>query len=486
MSANPSPFRTHDPAFAPHTAPSPLAVDPGLSDSGLRTYVLDTCVVLADPQAVLRFKEHRVVLPLVVIDELDRQKVRLDDVGAAARATIRLLEELGASRDGGLRTPTPLPSGGTLAIEVNKIASKRLPPVFDPATPDNRLLSCCLNLQDEGENPVLVTKDAALRIKAAQLDIPTEDYRADTVHVEEHYQGIRFVSVPAGLIDDVYSDGKATAAATELCTPHLDAPSGGESSLPAPLLNEFVVLRSGPSSSALTRVVGADGDDVTLAPVRPRKVFGISSRDVRQTAALDLLMDPAIPAVSLMGLAGSGKTFLALAAALEQTLEQQRYAKIEVYRPIIPVGKQDLGFLPGDLDEKLAPWMAAIFDTMTGLYDGNPTTGTQTTEQLIADGVLTLSPITFLRGRTLRSSFVIVDEAQNLELPTIKTILTRIGEDSKVVFCGDLGQIDNPFVSPFGGVAALIEKTKGHPLFGHVTLEKSVRSPLAEFAATIL
>lgn len=477
----------HDPAH-PAAVPDTPPSDPGLADTGMRIYVLDTCVVLADPQALLRFEEHRVVLPLVVIDELDRQKVRLDEVGAAARATIRLLEELGASRDGGLRDPQRLPSGGTVMIEVNKVSSKRLPPVFDPTKPDHRILSCCLNLQDEGAQPVLVTKDAALRIKAAQLDVLTEDYRADTVHVEEHFSGLRTVESSASAIDAVFADGKVTLPASELCQPQETSGEGASAGLPAPVLREFVVLRSGRSSSAVTRVdsVSEANGEVTLVPVSPsRKVFGVSPRDVRQTAALDLLMDPDVPAVSLMGLAGSGKTYLALAAALEQTLEQERYSRVEVYRPIMAVGKQDLGFLPGDVDEKLAPWMAAIFDTMTGLCDGDLVAATQTTEQLIADGVLTLSPLTFLRGRTLRSSFVIVDEAQNLELSTLKTVLTRIGEDSKVVFCGDLGQVDNPFVSPFGGMAALIEKMKGHPLFGHVTLERSVRSPLAELAANL-
>ncbi|HUO45578.1 MAG TPA: PhoH family protein, partial [Acidimicrobiia bacterium] len=215
------------------------------------------------------------------------------------------------------------------------------------------------------------------------------------------------------------------------------------------------------------------------------RVFGVEPQNLRQTVAMHLLMDPDIPAVSLMGMAGTGKTFLALAAGLEQVLEMGRYRRVSVYRPLVAVGRQEVGFLPGDLSEKLAPWMAAVHDNLYALFaDSAEPRGA--IEELVARDELEMAAITYLRGRSITGELVLIDEAQNLEIPTLKVILTRIGRDSKVIFCGDLTQVDNPYISPFGGMAALIEKFKGSPLFGHVTLELSIRSPLAEMAATIL
>jgi PhoH-like ATPase len=432
-----------------------------------RTYVLDTCVLIADPHAPLRFDEHRVVLPLVVIEELDRKKTRMDEVGAGARSAIRLLEELGASRHAGMREAVGIPGGGTLRIELNGISSGRLPAVLDPATPDHRLLACCLNLADEGDAPVLVTKDAALRIKGAQLGLEVQDYRGDTAPVEESHSGVTELAVAPDLIDRIYDQGKVT----------METPA---------LVNEFLVLRNG-SQSALARVV--QSDPVTVAERVPNhlRVFGVEPKNLRQTVAMHLLMDPAIPAVSLMGMAGTGKTFLALAAGLDQVLESGRYRKVSVYRPLVAVGRQEVGFLPGDLSDKLAPWMAAVHDNLYALFsEGGPDAARAAIEELTSREELELAAIAYLRGRSITGEVVIIDEAQNLELPTLKVILTRMGRDSKVVFCGDLTQVDNPYISPFGGMAALIEKFKGSPLFGHVTLERSVRSPLAEMAATVL
>ena len=436
---------------------------------GNTTYVLDTCVLLADPHAVMRFDEHDVVLPLVVVEELDRQKTRMDEVGANARSAIRLLERLGASEPGGLAEPRRLDGGGTLRIEINGIYSSRLPEVLDPTTSDHRILSTCLNLVDDGHSAVLVTRDAALRIKGAQLGVSVEDYRADTVQVDESYSGVSELSVDHDTIDRLYAEGKVTVDSGAL------------------LVNQYCILRAAESHSALARVAD-DGDETTLVKVTgSRHAFGVEPKNVRQAFALDLLMDPAIPAVSLMGMAGTGKTFLALAAALEQTLEAQRYRRISVYRPLIAVGRQEVGFLPGDLDEKLAPWMAAVYDNLYALFsDGDAYTARAAVEGLLDRDVLEMAAITYLRGRSITGEIVIIDEAQNLELSTLKVILTRIGADSKVVFCGDLTQVDNPYISPFGGLAALIEKFKGSSLFGHVTLDRSVRSPLAEFAATAL
>lgn len=437
---------------------------------GRRTYVLDTCVLLADPTALFRFDEHDLVLPLVVVEELDRKKTLMDEVGANARRAIRLLEDQGASRPGGLSRPVVLPSGGTLRIELNGIHSARLPEILDPLTPDHRILSTCLELDAAlpGET-VLVTKDAALRIKAAQLGVAVQDYRADTVAVDESYSGVTEIGVAAEVVDRIYVEGKVVLEAPDL------------------LVNQFVVLHGPGSQSAIGQVADA-GPPATLVRIPGnRRVFGVETKNVRQAFALELLLDPAIPAVSIMGPPGTGKTFLALAAGLEQVLEAGRYRKVSVYRPLIAVGRQEIGYLPGDLDEKLAPWMAAVHDNLYALFaDGGPAAARAALEELLDRDALELAAITYLRGRSITGEYVIIDEAQNLELSTLKVILTRIGSDAKVVLCGDFTQVDNPYVSPFGGAAAMIEKMKGHRLFGHVTLERTVRSPLAELAATIL
>ena len=433
------------------------------------TYVLDTCVLLADPQSLLRFDEHEVVLPLVVVEELDRKKTRMDEVGANARRSIRLLEELGASEPGGMSEPVPLPGGGTLRIELNGIVSTRLPTVLDPSTPDHRILAACLNLNDAGGDTVLVTKDASLRIKGAQLGVTVEDYRADTVQVDELATGVVEHECAGETIDRLFSDGKLELEGL------------------AALTNEFVVLRAGQSRSALARVIDAEPVVTVERVSHSPRAFGVEPKNVRQTIAMHHLLDPDIPAVSLMGLAGSGKTFLALAAALEQVLEQGRYRKVSVYRPLVAVGRQEVGFLPGDLDEKLSPWMAAVYDNLHALFSDAGAEGARSAiDELIERGELEMAAVTYLRGRSITGEIVIIDEAQNLELSTLKVIMTRLAKDSKVVLCGDLSQVDNPYISPYGGMAALIEKFRGSPLFGHVILQRSIRSPLAEMAATIL
>ena len=433
-----------------------------------RTFVLDTCVLLADPHAILRFDEHQVVLPLVVVEELDSKKTRLDEVGTNARRALRLLEQYGASREGGMREPVPLPGGGSLRIELNGIHSDRLPDVLDPGRPDHRILSACLNLDSSGFDSVLVTKDTALRIKGAQLGVGVQDYRADTVPVDELYQGWSEVEVPADQVNSLFETGKIVLEQQEL------------------LINEYVVVRSG-SQSGLARVVQNQPHVVATRVPGSGNVFGVEPKNLQQIFALDLLMDPDVPAVSLMGMAGAGKTFLALASALEQVVEQRRYRRASVYRPLVAVGRQELGFLPGDLEDKLHPWMAAVYDNLYALFaDASPESTRVLVDDLVERGELEMAAITYLRGRSITGEVVIIDEAQNLELPTLKVILTRMSRDSKVVFCGDLSQVDNPYISPYGGMAALIEKFKGTPLFGHVTLGRSIRSPLAEMAATVL
>jgi PhoH-like ATPase len=434
-----------------------------------RTYVLDTCVLLADPHSPLRFDEHDVVLPLVVVEELDRKKTRMDEVGTNARMALRFLEEMGASQPGGLSEPVALPSGGRLRIELNGIVTDRLPSVLDPTTPDHRILAACLSLAEKDPNTVRVTKDAALRIKGAQLGVGVEDYRGDTVPVDELARGIHEVSTTSDVIDRLFDEGKLVLSDVQALT------------------NEHVVLRAGVSHSAVTRVIESDPEVVVERVRHNPRAFGVEPKNLGQTVALNHLLDPDVPAVSLMGMAGSGKTFLALAAALEQVLEQGRYRRVSVYRPMFAVGRQEMGFLPGDLDEKLSPWMAAVHDNLNALFSDAGVDGAKAAiEELLARGELELASVTYLRGRSITGEFVIIDEAQNLELSTLKVIMTRMGKDSKVVFCGDLTQVDNPYISPYGGMAALIEKFRGSPLFGHVILDRSIRSPLAEMAARVL
>ena len=433
-----------------------------------RTYVLDTCVLLADPKAMIRFGEHDVVLPLVVIEELDRQKSRMDEIGANARGAIRLLEEMGASNSGGLASAHGLPKGGSVRIEINGVHSDRLPDVLDPTTVDHRILATCLNLRDSGCDAVLVTRDVALRIKGAQLNVPVEDYRGDTVVVDESYSGVATVEVDGDVIDDIYEAGKATI-------PELEG-----------IINQFLILKGPGSASALARVAEEGVDPVAVRVPGSRRLFGIETKNTRQAFAADLLLDPDVAAVSLMGMAGTGKTFLSLASALEQVVEMGRYRRVSVYRPLIAVGRQEVGFLPGDLADKLEPWMAAVHDNLFTLFGGEGANPRDAVEELFERDVLELAAVTYLRGRSITGELVIVDEAQNLELSTLKVILTRIGANSKVVFCGDLTQVDNPYISPFGGLAALIEKFKGNTMFGHITMERTLRSPLAELATKLL
>ena len=438
------------------------------STPGPRSFVLDTCVLLADPQSLLRFDEHDVVLPLVVIEELDRQKTRMDEVGANARSAIRLLEEMGASNNGGLASPHALPGGGSVRIELNGIQSERLPVVLDPSTPDHRILATCLNLDDEGSDTVLVTKDAALRIKGAQLGIDVEDYRGDVVQVDESYSGVAEVEVDTDVIDEMYNSGKAEI-------PLLEG-----------IINQYLILKGPGSASALARVAEDGPDPVAVRVAGSRHMFGIETKNLRQAFAADLLMDPDISAVSLMGMAGTGKTFLSLAGGLEQVIEMGRYRRVSVYRPLIAVGREE--GLREDRADRLQhdPWMAAVHDNLYALFSSSGTNPRDMVDELFERDVIEMAAITYLRGRSITDELVIVDEAQNLELSTLKVILTRMAENSKVVFCGDLTQVDNPYISPFGGLSALIEKLKGNAMFGHVTMERTVRSPLAELATQLL
>ena len=441
----------------------------------LRTYVLDTNVLIADPDAPGRFEEHDVVVPLTVVEELDKLKTRPDETGASARRAIRGLEAL--RECGNLSEGVGLPGGGRIWVEVNHTGRLSLPEGLAHDSDDNRILATTANLAKElGDERavVLVSKDASLRIKAEALKLAAEEYRHERVAIEEGYLGVATLEVPGEVVDAVY------------------AGRGGQITPEQRLwANQFVVLRSG-SQSALGQVRAsvAAGEPVELTLVHDApETFGVRARSKEQHFALHLLRDPAIPLVSLAGNAGTGKTYLAVAAGLDATMERSEYDRVLVFRPVVPVGRQDLGFLPGDVDEKISPWMKAIHDTMAQLFRGSHDADrresyTQDLVQgLLDDGTVQLEPLTFIRGRTFVRTFAILDEAQNVEYGVLRSLASRLGEGSKLVLCHDTTQVDHPYVDPESGVAALIERLKGEPLFGHVTLLKGERSPVAELVA---
>jgi PhoH-like ATPase len=441
----------------------------------LRTYVLDTNVLIADPEAPGRFEEHDVVIPLTVVEELDKLKTRPDETGASARRAIRGLEAL--RERGNLSEGVGLPGGGRIWVEVNHTGRLSLPEGLAHDSDDNRILATTANLAKElGDERavVLVSKDASLRIKAEALKLAAEEYRHERVAIEDGYLGVATLEVPGEVVDALY------------------AGRGGQITPDQPLwANQFVVLRSG-SQSALGQVrgSGAAGEPVEVALSHDApETFGVRARSKEQHFALHLLRDPGIPLVSLAGNAGTGKTYLAVAAGLDATMERREYDRVLVFRPVVPVGRQDLGFLPGDVDEKISPWMKAIHDTMAQLFRGSHDADrresyTQDLVQgLLDDGTVQLEPLTFIRGRTFVRTFAILDEAQNVEYGVLRSLASRLGEGSKLVLCHDTTQVDHPYVDPESGVAALIERLKGEPLFGHVTLLKGERSPVAELVA---
>jgi PhoH-like ATPase len=439
---------------------------------GARTYVLDTNVLVADADAPEQFEEHDVVIPLTVVEELDSLKTRMDETGVAARRALRVLE---ACRDrGNLAEGVELPGGGRLWVEVNHVASVVLPDglAFDKA--DNRILATTANLAKElrgQRGVVLVSKDTSLRIKAEALGVDAENYRHETVDVG--YTGVASIELP-GSLDELYQDRRASIV----------SPS-------ALMANQFLIIRSG-TQSALAQVqktvAAGESADITLLP-EPPETFGVRPRSKEQQFAVQLLRDQRVPLVSLAGNAGTGKTYLALAAGLEATMEERTYDRVLVFRPVVPVGRQELGFLPGDVDEKISPWMKAIHDIMAQLFRGSAdgdrreSYAADLVQGLLDDGTVELEPLTFIRGRTLVRTFAILDEAQNVEYGVLRSLASRLGEGSKLVLCHDTSQVDHPYVDPDSGVAAMVERLKGEGLFGHVTLVKGERSPAAELAA---
>jgi PhoH-like ATPase len=435
-----------------------------LSASDLRTFVLDTSVLLSDPGALGRFAEHEVVLPLVVISELEAKRHH-PELGWFARQTLRMLDEM-RIKHGRLDAPVPIGDlGGTLHVELNHSDLSTLPAGFRVDSNDSRILAVALNIANEGRNVTLVTKDMPLRVKAASVGLDSDEYRMHPVADSAGWTGMKELTVTAETVDALY-DGDLLALAeepdfTEVC----DAPC-----------HTGLVLHS-IKGSALARVT----PDKHVRLVRgDREAFGLRGRSAEQRVALDLLLDPEIGIVSLGGRAGTGKSALALCAGLEAVLERRAHKRVVVFRPLYAVGGQELGYLPGSENEKMAPWAQAVFDTLGALVSSD------VMDEVMDRGMLEVLPLTHIRGRSLHDSFVIVDEAQSLERNVLLTVLSRIGAGSRVVLTHDVAQRDNLRVGRHDGVAAVIEALRGHPLFAHVTLTRSERSPIAALVTEML
>lgn len=427
------------------------------SNTQKRTYVLDTSVLLSDPSALFRFDEHEVVIPVVVITELESKRTH-PELGYFARSALRSLDDL-RIKHGRLDAPLPLgDKGGVLRVELNHTNSEILPAGFRLGDNDTRILSVAKNLSAEGCDVVLVSKDLPLRVKASAVGLEAQEYRAEIVP-SSGWTGMAEATVSASEIDSLYSD--------EI----IDHESAREHPC-----HTGIVLSS-ERGSALARVT----PDKRLQLIRgDREAFGLHGRSAEQRIALDLLLDPEIGIVSLGGRAGTGKSALALCAGLEAVMERQQHRKVIIFRPLYAVGGQELGYLPGSENEKMSPWAQAVFDTLSSVTSGD------VIDEILDRGLLEVLPLTHIRGRSLHDTFVIVDEAQSLERNVLLTVLSRIGKDSRVVLTHDVAQRDNLRVGRHDGVVAVVEKLKGHPLFAHVTLNRSERSPIAALVTEML
>jgi PhoH-like ATPase len=427
------------------------------SKPAVRTFVLDTSVLLADPSALKRFAEHQVVLPIVVVTELEAKRAH-PELGYFARSALRSLDEL-RIRHGRLDAPVPIASeGGSLRVELNHSDPSVLPAGFRLGDNDTRILSVALNLQAEGAHVTLISKDLPMRVKASSVGLPAEEYRADLAP-ESGFTGMTEIEVTADEVDALYAFGTADL----------------EAAADLPCHNGLVLLSG--RGSALGRVT----PDKQVKLVRgDREAFGLRGRSAEQRVALDLLLDPEIGIVSLGGRAGTGKSALALCAGLEAVLERRQHKKVVVFRPLFAVGGQELGYLPGSESEKMQPWAQAVFDTLGAV------TSSDVIDEVLARGMLEVLPLTHIRGRSLHDAYVVVDEAQSLERNVLLTVLSRVGANSRVVLTHDVAQRDNLRVGRHDGVVAVVEKLKGHPLFAHVTLTRSERSPIAALVTEML
>ncbi len=421
-----------------------------------RTYVLDTSVLLSDPRAIFRFAEHAVVLPVVVIGELEAKR-HDPEIGYFARQALRNLDELRVKHER-LDFPIAVGRGGSLRVELNHSNMSVLPSGLQLGDNDSRILAVALNLANEGLAVTVVSKDLPLRVKAASIGLAAEEYRAEQ-SPDSGWSGTAEIDLGSDQMARLYDDEKLSTRAVA------DLP-----------VNTGLVIHSD-RGSALGRVTGRG----ELRLVRgDRDIFGLHGRSAEQRLAIDLLLDPELGIVSLGGSAGTGKSALALCAGLDAVLERQQHRKIMVFRPLYAVGGQELGYLPGDAAEKMNPWAQAVFDTLGSVVSQN------VLDEVIDRGLLEVLPLTHIRGRSLHDAFVIVDEAQSLERNVLLTVLSRIGQNSRVVLTHDVAQRDNLRVGRHDGVASVIETLKGHSLFGHITLTRSERSAIAALVTEML
>jgi len=422
-----------------------------------RTYVLDTSVLLSDPKALFRFAEHAVVIPVVVISELEGKR-NDPEIGYFARQALRNLDELRVQHE---RLDFPIAvgdAGGSLRVELNHANQSVLPSGLQLGDNDSRILAVAMNLANDGLHVVVVSKDLPMRVKASSIGLAAEEYRAELA-IDSGWTGTDDVTLSSEQMATLY-DRETIETSTVRDVP----------------INTNLVIHSD-RGSALGRV----SEPGRISLVRgDRDVFGLHGRSAEQRLAIDMLLDPQIGIVSLGGRAGTGKSALALCAGLEAVLERQQQRKIMVFRPLYAVGGQDLGFLPGDASEKMNPWAQAIFDTLGSVVSQN------VLDEVINRGILEILPLTHIRGRSLHDAFVIVDEAQSLERNVLLTVLSRIGQNSKVVLTHDIAQRDNLRVGRHDGVASVIETLKGHGLFGHITLTRSERSAIAALVTDLL
>jgi len=436
-----------------------------------KIFVLDTNVLLHDPQALFRFEDNDLIIPITVIEELDRFKKELSETGRNARQFSRIIDGFRAKAK--LVEGIELETGGHLRVDLyTSEQMKNMPPELRGDSGDNRILAVALDVKSRSDSAViLVTKDTNLRIKADVIGLTAQDYESDKVSIEELYSGTAEVQLPCADVDLFYSQGFLPLEEEFLSNQGLT------------LMDE-----ANHSHTALARYNRALRQAVPL--LRPPKdgLWGIHSRNREQQFAIDILLDEDIQLVTLVGKAGTGKTLLAIAAGLFKSADEGKYSRLLVSRPIFPMGR-DLGFLPGDIEEKLSPWMQPIFDNVELLLGGVEEGGKRKRgyKELVDLGILEIEPLTYIRGRSIPKQYMIVDEAQNLTPHEIKTIVTRAGEGTKIILTGDPYQIDNPYIdSSSNGLTYVVEKFKGEDIAGHITLDKGERSPLAELAANLL
>lgn len=421
-----------------------------------RTYVLDTSVLLSDPRAIFRFAEHEVVLPVVVISELEKKR-NDPELGYFARQALRYLDNLRIKHER-LDMPISVGDGGTLRVELNHTNDTALPSGLRLGDNDTRILAVALNLSNEGLDVVVVSKDLPLRVKASSIGLAAEEYRAELA-ADSGWTGISEISLSGDDMQKLYEKEELRTTLVE--------------ELPR---NTNLVVHS-ERGSALARVVGPKNIELVRGD---RDLFGLHGRSAEQRLAIDMLQDQKLGIVSLGGRAGTGKSALALCAGLDAVLEKRLHKRIMVFRPLYAVGGQNLGYLPGDADEKMNPWAQATFDTLGSVVSDN------VMEEIVERGLIEVLPLTHIRGRSLHDAFVIVDEAQSLERNVLLTVLSRIGQNSRVVLTHDVAQRDNLLVGRHDGIASVIEALKGQNLFGHITLQRSERSDIAALVTDLL